>query len=244
MAQDFDIQADLQIRHTRGWACLPLIITCFVFMAGFAIAVSPLQGRRFRLEEVDWFGVFLLVLATAIFAGIVYHMRDRSVKLLLTPTGLEDYRTGVSIKWADVYGVRLVITTLVPSGEVLRALIVKAPVGDEIKDVVIDVKHLDVPAESIADFAHRQSLKVLADLLASAVTIEWIRTELTAGRALSDLTTALCARGFAPHTAKRAVELVAGSALARCPRCRLRYLGHVRACAACDERLTPCDPDQ
>jgi hypothetical protein len=250
VTQDFAIQADLQVRYTRGWACLPLGIAAVVFMAGFVITISPFRGRRVRLEDVDWFGVILLALAALIFVGTLYQLRDRGVKLLLTTTGLEDYRDGgVSIKWTDVYGVRLVITTLVPSGEVLRALIVKAPVGDEIKDIVIDLKHLNVPAETIADFAHQRSLKALDEVLAraarsGAVTIEGLRAELTAGRALSDVTNTLRDQVRDPQLAKRAVELVAGFDLARCRHCRLTYLRCVPVCGACGEQLKPFDPSE
>ncbi|MCI0701301.1 MAG: hypothetical protein L0241_09505 [Planctomycetia bacterium] len=236
--------ADIEVRYRYRWACGPLILTFIVALTGFVIAGSGCQGRRARLSDVDWFGLLLLGIALLMFVGIVYHLADRGVKLALTASGLEDRRDNVSIKWTDVHGVRLVFTTVIPSGEVYRTLFVKARVGEEIKEFIIDVKHLDVDPELIANVAHHRSLMALVNLLGEVapetVTVESISAALNAGVALSDLINDLNDQGLDLNVATQAVEFIAGYELARCVHCRLKYLGRIRVCGTCGTQLEPC----
>jgi hypothetical protein len=130
---------DLDIRYGRGKHLWPVCVG----VLGCGIGLYQLVVHK------DLVGLVPFFIGAGLGLWSTRSLLDRSVKLSLTAGGLKDHRTGMSIRWADVRGVRL-HSVHGKYSLVSATLYIKVPDAEGEKELPLDVKGLERDPNDIA----------------------------------------------------------------------------------------------
>src|SRR6516164_3969576 len=103
---DIDLRSDAVGPAQAG--CLGAVLCTCGAVVG-SVAMWRMAGERVsRPDEVGLpLSAVMILLGVCFVFAAIHRLLDRSVKLSLTPSGLQDHRTGLFLRWSDCRCVRL-----------------------------------------------------------------------------------------------------------------------------------------